>query len=73
MLNNCNGTLHHTEGHKAPIIATLKLLQEKGVKASHIKLSKFLVKFEGTGSIGRRIGFGRQSKITEEIKTLVEY
>ena len=54
------------EGHKAPTIA--RLLREEGVKISCVGISKFLTKFEETGSIGRSIGSGRPSKITAETK-----
>ena len=33
---------------------------------------KFLKKYEATGSISRRVGSGRPSKITAEIKQIVE-
>ena len=45
------GFSNHLEGHKAPTIA--RLLWEEGVKVSRVGISKFLVKFEETGSIGR--------------------
>ena len=41
-------------------------------KASRVGIAKFWRKFEETGSIGRRPGSGRPSKITAEIKALVE-
>ena len=58
------------EGHKAPTVA--RLLREEGVKVSCVGISKFLAKFEETGLVGRRIGSGRPSKITAEMKKLVE-
>ena len=61
---------HYLQGTKAPTIA--KLLQEEKLKASRVGVAKFLRKFEETGSIGRRPGLGRPSKITAEIKALVE-
>ena len=61
---------HYLEGHKAPTIASL--LREEGVKASRVGISKFLAKFEETGSIGQRIGSGRLSKLTAEMKKVVE-
>ena len=66
MLNNRDGILHHLEGHKA------RLFREEGVKVSHVGISKFLAKFEETGSIGWRIGSGRPSKLTAETKKLAE-
>ena len=60
---------HYFGGHKAPTIA--KLFQEEGLKASHVGIAKFLTKFQETGFIGRRLGSGRPSKITAEIKRIV--
>ena len=57
---------HYLEQHKAPTIA--RLFWEEGVKTRRVAISKFLAKFEETGSIGRRIGSGRLSKITAEMK-----
>lgn len=61
---------HYFNGHKAPTIA--KCLQEEGLKASRVRIAKFLTKFQETGSIGRRLGSSRPSKITAEIKRIVE-
>ena len=63
--------LHHCfQVHNAPTIA--KLLLEEGLKASHIGIVKFLVKYRETGSVERRTGSGRSSKITTEIKKVVQ-
>ena len=35
-------------------------------------MHKFLLKFEETGSIARRVGSGRPSKVTSKIKQIVE-
>ena len=61
---------HYLEGHKAPTIA--RLLREEGVKASRVGIAKFVSKYEETGSIGRRVGSGRPSKISAEMKEVVE-
>ena len=61
---------HYLEGHKAPTIA--RLFREEGVKASRVEISKFLAKLKENGSIGPRIGFGRPSKITAEMKKVVK-
>ena len=58
------------EDHKASTI--VMLLRKEGVKVSRVGIPKFLAKFEETGSIGRRMGSGRQSKITAEMKKQVE-
>ena len=61
---------HYLQGHKAPTIA--KLLAEEGCKTSRVGVSKFLDRFQETGCIGRRIGSGHVSKISAEIKALVD-
>ena len=61
---------HYLQGHKAPTIA--KLLREEGLKASRVGISKFLIKYRETGSIGRKQGSCRPSIITEEVKKVVE-
>ena len=61
---------HYLQGHKAPTIC--KLLSEEGLKASRVGIDKFLKKFSDTGCIGRRVGSGRRSKITREIKAIVD-
>ena len=35
-------------------------------------MAKFIKKFEETGTITRRVGSGRPSKVTAEIKQIVE-
>jgi transposase len=47
-------------------------LKFENIKASRVGIAKFLRKVEETGSIGRRPGSGRPSKVTAEIKQLVE-
>ena len=59
------------QGYKSPTIA--KLLREKdGMVASRRGIAKFLAKYRETGSIGRRSGSGRSSKLTREVKVFVE-
>ena len=57
------------KGYKAPTIA--KLLRREGIRSSRVGISKFLRKFE-TGNFNRRIGSGRPSKVTREMKQVVE-
>ena len=57
-------------GLKAPAIA--KELRKENLNCSRVGIYKFLKKYEVTGSIGRRVGSGRPSKITAEIKQIVE-
>ena len=61
---------HYCGGHHAPTIA--KLPREEGLKVTRVGIAKFLMKFQETGSIGRRLGSGRPSKITAEMKETVE-
>ena len=49
-----------------------KELRKEGLKCSRVGVYKFLKKYEETGSIRRRVGSGRPSKITAEIKQIVE-
>ena len=59
-----------SEGLKAPAI--VKNLQKENLQCSRVGVHKFLVKYQETGSIARRVGSGRQTKVTAEIKQIVE-
>ena len=59
-----------SRGLKAPAIA--KELQKGNLNCSRVGIYKFLKKYEATGSIRRRVGSGRPSKIAAEIKQIVE-
>lgn len=59
-----------SKGLRAPTIA--RELQKENLKCSRIGVHKFLRKFQETGSISRRVGSGRPSKVTAEIKQIVE-
>jgi transposase len=60
----------YAQGYKPPTIK--KLLEQEKLKCSRVGIHKFLKTYHATGSIGRRVGSGRPSKITAEIKKLVE-
>ena len=60
----------HSQKYKAPTIA--KELAKGNLKCSRVGVAKFLKVYEETGSIARRRGPGRPSKITTEIKRVVE-
>ena len=45
---------------------------KENLKCSRIGIHKFLKKYEATGSISRRVGSGRPSKVMAEIKQIVE-
>ena len=59
VLKDRDGILHHIEGHNAPTIT--RLLQEEGMNISRVGILKFVGKFEETGSLAQRIGYGRAS------------
>ena len=57
-------------GLKPPTIA--KELEKEKLKCSRVGIYKFLKHYRATGLIGRRVGSGRPSKVTAEIKQIVE-
>ena len=59
-----------SQGYKASKIA--KELQKENLKCSRVSVHKFLRKFEETGSTLRRVGSGQHSRVTAEIKQIVE-
>ena len=61
---------HHFRGCKPPKI--VKLLKEENMKASRWGVAKFLKRFLEDGTISRRVGSGRPSKITAAIKSIVD-
>ena len=60
----------HSLGLRPPTIA--KHLSEEGLKASCQGIAKFIQQYEQTGTIVRKPGSGRPTKITAEIKAIVE-
>lgn len=60
----------HFAGYKSPTIA--KLLWEEGMQASRQGIDKFIRQYRQTGTIARKLGSGHPSKVTAEMKTLVE-
>ena len=62
---------YHSQGYKPYTIAKL-LCESDGIRVSRYGIAKFLKVYHATGSIRRRPGSGRISKITAEIKELVE-
>ena len=61
---------HHLRGLKPYTIA--KVLEEEGIKVCRFGVHKFLVTYRETGSVERRPGSGQLSKITMQVKELVE-
>ena len=60
----------HSQGLKAPTI--VKVLAQEKLKCSRVGVAKFLNVYKATGSIARQPDSGRPSKITAEIKEIVE-
>ena len=60
----------YSKGYKAPTIQ--KSLATGNLVCSHNCITKFIRAFERTGSICRLPGLGRPSKVTCEVKDLIE-
>lgn len=58
------------QGTRAPSIA--KLLDAEGIVVSRRGVAKFLKRYLATGTIAWRPDSGRKTKITDEIKKIVE-
>ena len=58
------------DGRKAPTIA--RILAQEGLPASRQGMQKFLKKYTESGAFGRQEGSGRKSKITAEVRRLVD-
>ena len=61
---------YYFHGLRPPAIA--KRLSEEGLKASHQGIAKFIDCYKQTGTTARKPGSGRPTKITMEIKAIVE-
>ena len=61
---------YHERGVRAPTIC--RLLKDERMTASRQGIRKFIVKYQETGAITRTPGCGRCSKITAEVRALVE-
>ena len=62
--------LYHQQGRKSRNIRNLLL--GEGLIVSHVGIYPFLKRFEKCGTLARRRGSGRPSKITDEVKRIVE-
>ena len=60
----------YSQDLKAPTIT--KLLQKEKLKCSRLGINKFIKLYETTCFVARQPGSGRPSKVTTEIKELVE-
>lgn len=61
---------YYRKGYRAPTIC--QLLQKEQISTTRVGIAKFLDKYEETGSIARAPGSGRPTKITAEVKEIVE-
>ena len=61
---------HHLQGLKPYTIA--KALDEEGIKENKFGVHKFFITYKETGSLERRPGSERISKVTMQVKDLVE-
>ena len=61
---------HHFQGLKPYTIA--RVLEEEGVKVSRFGVHKFIQLYNESGSIDRKGGSGRPSKVTLQVKHLVD-
>ena len=64
--------LHYYQRGLLPPTIAKRLDEEGTTKTTRIGVAKFIKKFTSTGSIERTPGSGRPSKITQEIKRIVE-
>ena len=58
------------QGHRSPTIADL--INDEGISVTRQGVAKFIKRFLAMGTIARRPGSGRKTKINDEIKDLVE-
>ena len=49
-----------------------RLLEEEGIHVSRRRVARFIARYLATGSIARRPGSGGRSKITEDVKKIVD-
>ena len=61
---------YHQQGRKSRNIRNLLL--GEGLIVSHVGIYRFLKRFEKCGTLARDRGSGRPSKITVEVKRIVE-
>ena len=62
--------LFEAESYRPPTIS--KMLKSEGIFISRQGVAKFLLRVKATGSITRQAGSGRPTKLTREVKEIVE-
>ena len=60
----------YSAGNRAPKIQTL--LKEEDIVVSRVSVWKFIARFERSGSLARKEGSGRPTKLTPQVMALVE-
>ena len=60
----------HSFGLKAPSIK--EKLEKEGIRTTRVGVHKFLKRYAERATIARRAGPGRRTKLTEEIKEIIE-
>ena len=60
----------HGRGIKAPTIK--KILQKEGLSCTRVGIHAFLTRFNHSGCLMRKPGSGRPSKVTTEVKAVIE-
>ena len=61
---------YHHNGKKPPTIE--KMLRREGIKITRVGVWKFLRRYKKTGTIARKEGTGRKSKLSPEIRKVVD-
>ena len=61
---------HHSQGLKPGEIS--RILAKEGITAGRRGITKFLVNYRASGSIARKPGSGRPTKVTAEVRAYVE-
>ena len=64
--------LFHCSKEMKPSTIACLLLEEENIWVSQISVYKFLRRYRETASIARKLGSGRPSRITQEIKQIVK-
>ena len=62
--------IFYFKGYRSPTIS--KLLEDEGIFVCRRGVAKFIIRYLATGSIARCPGSGRRTKITEDVKRVVE-
>lgn len=64
--------LYHFNNGLKPYTIVRVLSEEEGIRVSKVGVWKFLKVYQSTGTTTRKPGSGRMSKITQQVKELVD-